>query len=576
MVNSPSADQLLALNALLQQTLSNGADDVGRALNVNVVSSAVNLDNLSRLTVLEGTALAADLDQILLKTAQGDFVLKAAQAKDQNIFGFLPARVTLQLRPGPDGMEAVLVIGNKPINKTQDSLSAGSSLSGATRQTLAPEVPKIGAVHEALVIPSSLFSSRGEANTPRQGGNPQDAVKATAELTQNIAGGIGKTQDGEGKNNNTPNPLANALTQKTETQLPKTIPPQDTPDNAEDQPQQHEQNPQNARNQDARYNAPRSSLPQPQETNLKIISVFPSEQKAAASAIPVEAKREGKADNQKTLTAIVRDVLPSGQPVLEVGDKMVAVKTARNWAVGTQMLVQLGKDVKILSERELTNLEPRLFESLREGLQILAQNQQAPVRDVATTRMPHANAQQMGGALLFFLNAMQRNDFNSWLGPDFSTQLENLGRIDLIKKIQEEWQGARTQGYDMVNGEWKGFTVPYLDQDKVQHFRFYVHDQTHKKEQEKNGGEWARRFLVEVALSRLGPLQMEGLVQKKKLDLIVRSDAPLEESLKQDLNTRFAAAMEEVRYAGTLLFRANKQGWIDMKQRRDAAVVRNV
>lgn len=575
MVNSPSADQLLALNALLQQTLSNGTEDFARALNVNVISSAVNLDNLSRLTVLEGTALAADLDQILLKTAQGDFVLKAAQVKDQNIFGFLPARVTLQLRPGPNGMEAVLVVGNKPINKTQDSLSAGSSLGGASRQTMAAEIPKIGAVHEALVIPSTLFSSRGNQGMSRQGGSPQEAVKATAELTQNIAGGLGKTQESEGKTNPAPNPLLNALAQKAETQLAKATAQLQDPDAPEDQPEPDNQSGQNARNENPRSNMPRSSLPQPQETSLKIISVNVPEQKNAP-AVPPDGKTFVKNDGQKVLNAVVRDVLPSGQPVLEVGDQIVAIKTARNWPIGTQLLVQLGRDVKILSERELTNLEPRLFENLREGLATLAQSQPALLRDTISNRLPQANAHQMGGALLFFLSAMQRNDFNSWLGPEFSSQLENLGRIDLIKKIQEEWQGARTQGYDMVNGEWKGFTVPYLDQDKIQHFRFYVHDQSQKKEQGKGGGEWARRFLVEVALSRLGPLQMEGLVQKKKLDLIVRTDAPLDDTLRQDLNSRFASAMEEVRYTGTLLFRANKQGWIDMKQRREAAVMKNV
>jgi hypothetical protein len=82
--------------------------------------------------------------------------------------------------------------------------------------------------------------------------------------------------------------------------------------------------------------------------------------------------------------------------------------------------------------------------------------------------------------------------------------------------------------------------------------------------------------VVDVSLSRIGDVQLDGLVHKKKIDLIVRTENNFPEKLRNDLRNQFHTSMEEVRYTGTLMFHAHKQGWIDLKSATSEHVSRQL
>jgi hypothetical protein len=586
-VNNPQTEQLIALNAMLQRGLASGAEELVRTVSVNIERATISLDNVARVMVLEGTAIAADLDQVIFKTAQGEFLLKGLQLKEQGILNQLPSRVILQIRPGPNGLETVLVVGNKPINKTSESLTAGTSLSNSARQTLSLEIPKIGQIHQVLVLPSSLFSQQGGGAGGTSGGGGKGAgqpgaLQSAATLTGAIGSAMGMSEGVKNKAQSSSEANVSQFINASLQKLGSEVQGQKIHEDAS-----HSNQGQNALNPNAQHGnqSPQtrsgsympSSLPELQLSNIKILNVILPDQAGKAVPLPPTSISAtlSEADGA-ALTATVKGTMPSGQPVLEIGDQVVAVKTGRGWPVGTQLTVMMGKDAAILTNRELAALDIQQFDNLRHGLELMAQAQPALHKEFMTSRMPQANSQQLGGALLFFLAALQKGNFSQWAGAEFREKLESLDRVELVKKILGEWQNARFSGTDAAHGEWKGMTVPYLDQDKLQQFRFFVHDQSQNNQKKDGDKEWARRFMIEVNLTRLGPIQMEGLVQKRQLDLIVRTDAPLEKPLQKDLFQHFAKAMEEVRYVGTLIFRANKIGWVDIKARGKAPVVKDI
>jgi len=63
-------------------------------------------------------------------------------------------------------------------------------------------------------------------------------------------------------------------------------------------------------------------------------------------------------------------------------------------------------------------------------------------------------------------------------------------------------------------------------------------------------------FLLDVELSRLGPLQLDGLIRGKRLDLMLRSQRPLDAPMRQELNEIFQNAQQATGYAGQLFFQA--------------------
>ncbi|HEU0118546.1 MAG TPA: hypothetical protein VFR09_07930, partial [Alphaproteobacteria bacterium] len=80
-------------------------------------------------------------------------------------------------------------------------------------------------------------------------------------------------------------------------------------------------------------------------------------------------------------------------------------------------------------------------------------------------------------------------------------------------------------------------------------------------------------FLIDVRMSRLGPMQFDGFVQPKKLDMIVRSEQILPEGLHQELRNVYLRALSGIDYAGTLNFQVGKKNWLSLQKNVNPATI---
>lgn len=576
MTNLPP-DQLQAIAALLQQGTIGVDEAMARTFPVAFDTLPAALQNLQRAAVLEGTAMRASLDQILLRTAQGDVILKPQQLKDQMLMEMLPARVSVQLRPGPNGLEAVLVVGNKAVSGNRATeQTAGTNLTASSAQTLTEEIPKVGQVFKATVLPSSLFATLGQPMKHGADGFPARAQTSSAQggaVNPNnplapspsamTTAGINTAVTGAASLGKNPSvALPESLTQKI------AFAPPTQNQGAPTQVPSQKESPRVVVSEKSAITvasaAPQGEAQALPQTSIKILKVITPDTPQA------QKPEEGS-------LATVRGQTPSGQPVLTVGDTVVAVRANRTWPLNTQLQVSLGEGAALVTGKDVTGA-PALIDHLQEALEVLARDAPSLLRDVTRLRLPQASTpQNMPGALLFFLSALQKNDVRFWLSGDTEDTLEKLNRKELFKKIQDEWQTGAQEYIEDATGSWHGLTVPFMENDKLQAFRFFIHAQARRK-QEKEGRDdaWAKRFLIDVSLSRLGPVQLDGLVHPKKLELVVRTDSPLSPDLRNDLRGYFVKAMEEVRYTGELRFQANKTGWITLKQAHLSHLAKNI
>ncbi|NDE90232.1 MAG: hypothetical protein EB059_03715, partial [Alphaproteobacteria bacterium] len=545
-------DQLQAIQAILAQQAPAQANEIAQSIAVTVQRSPIDAAALARAVVIDGTASQTPtIDQILLRTGQGDFLIRVPETARQQIQDNMPSRVTLQLRPGPNGLEAILVVGSKAAQlagQVEQSLASSSALS---RQTLTTEIPKVGQVFQVTVLPSTLLSNLlpGFNKTISQKANSFSAqATRTAINTQTTAEQTPATQVPTTSNlstaklSNAPLQTLNAASQTSRNTYEQ--------GSTAGQQSSGQQLPQKG---DAPIKLP---LPidnlKPQLLPLRIVNV------ATPDTLDVP-----HAD--KTFTAVVRGATPSGQPIISVDDQIAVVNTDKHWPVGTKIQVTLGAGAELVTDKEVKQL-PTAFEGLREAIELLTQQNPMLINEVKNFRIPQAQSNHVSGAVLFFMVALQKGNMAAWLGEDVRNALEALGKQGLVQRMQEELLGSKQPAIDSAGSPWHGMTVPYLDGDKMQQFRFFVHED-HRQKQQKADRDIARRFLIDVSLSRLGPVQIDGLVHQKKLDLIVRTGSHLPEELRNDLRLRFQGAMEEIRYTGSLMFQANKQGWVDIKTR---------
>jgi hypothetical protein len=97
-----------------------------------------------------------------------------------------------------------------------------------------------------------------------------------------------------------------------------------------------------------------------------------------------------------------------------------------------------------------------------------------------------------------------------------------------------------------------------LDGDQVRQLRLFLRHGQQDGDGDGDGeDEEKTRFIVEVELSRLGDLQLDGLVREKRLDLILRSRVPLPEFMRRDIMQIFHDANEITGYRGSIGFQSS-------------------
>ena len=171
---------------------------------------------------------------------------------------------------------------------------------------------------------------------------------------------------------------------------------------------------------------------------------------------------------------------------------------------------------------------------------------------------PKASLPQTGPKLttgiVFFLAALKGSALATWMAPH-SAWLPKLGRADLLERLSGDM--ARHARLPEVAGEWRILTLPFLHGPDLQHMRLLLR---REPEQEDAGRRAKRpsatRFLVECKLTRLGDLQLDGLIQPKQFDLIFRSQRALAAHQQSQITQIFQNTVGAAGLGGRIAFEA--------------------
>jgi hypothetical protein len=179
---------------------------------------------------------------------------------------------------------------------------------------------------------------------------------------------------------------------------------------------------------------------------------------------------------------------------------------------------------------------------------------------------------RLAANLSLMLKGMDRQSGQSLIDED---ELEGLFKaspgeaakrlLGALKDIQKS--GARTVSEE---GGWRGFTLPVATGALIEPVQFFIREPArdrhtiHGDEDPDHHGTGGaaknreQRFLVELMLSRLGRLQMDGLVLRadKRFDLIVRTQAALSKEMRSDIIELFVTTTEAAGAKGSVSFQA--------------------
>jgi hypothetical protein len=209
-------------------------------------------------------------------------------------------------------------------------------------------------------------------------------------------------------------------------------------------------------------------------------------------------------------------------------------------------------------------LSEREWPAMRQLMATLAASDPALARSMLAT-MPQPN-RKLTAALTFFLSAMRGGDAQGWLGNDASSALEKAGRGDLLDRLNREFEGLKREAAEPMPGDWRPYTLPMMDANGPRPIKLHVHP-LKSDEEGGEGREKAKpgsRFLIDVDLSRLGPMQLDGLVRPNHFDLILRSHVALPPELRVELIQVFADSVRALGYTGGLSFQSGAKSWVKL------------
>jgi hypothetical protein len=153
---------------------------------------------------------------------------------------------------------------------------------------------------------------------------------------------------------------------------------------------------------------------------------------------------------------------------------------------------------------------------------------------------------QLAGTLLFLLGAMGGGN---WPGAKTSSALDRAGRSDLRLRLDSDVTELRRLA-DPPRGDWHVFVLPQLDGTSLSAVHLYLRRNSGGDTRPEDG----TRFVLDVEMSRLGALQLDGLVRHKRLDLMLRSQREIAAELRREIAAVFRDTTTAAGFVGEIAF----------------------
>ncbi len=177
------------------------------------------------------------------------------------------------------------------------------------------------------------------------------------------------------------------------------------------------------------------------------------------------------------------------------------------------------------------------------------------------------NSGNLGAAALLFIAAMRSGDISGWLNDKRLDILTKAGKENLVRSLSQETSTITTAKTDTTSSEWRSYPIPMLWQNEIS--KVMLHIKHHNEKNQKNNGDGTTRFIMDISLTRMGDVQLDGFLSGNRLDLIVRTQMPISQTMQESMKRAYAKAMESTHIYGELGFQGDIKSWITVIAREE-------
>lgn len=192
---------------------------------------------------------------------------------------------------------------------------------------------------------------------------------------------------------------------------------------------------------------------------------------------------------------------------------------------------------------------------LTNALETLRQTDQAAFEAVKNI-LPQTGNKLPALMLSFMHAAAQGVSFTSFIGEANVSALRATEKGErLLKQLEKEFSASPKKATDGQN-TWKGWDIPFLSGSVVEPVSLYLQRPSDGDLQRNASLKNQRgvRFVLDLNLTKLGRLQMEGLARRteRRFDLILRHQNDLPSSFDARVQSIFVQTLSALNYTGTI------------------------
>lgn len=184
-----------------------------------------------------------------------------------------------------------------------------------------------------------------------------------------------------------------------------------------------------------------------------------------------------------------------------------------------------------------------------------------------------SNGANFGPAVMLFAAALKSGDLQGWIGDKKLEMIQKLGKDSILSRLSGETSSLAANN-DAAATDWKSFPIPMLWQNEISKVMFHVRKEPSENEQEQ--GEDGTRFVMDLSLTRMGDVQLDGLVRGKRLDLIVRTQLPVSSMMQEAMAAAYATALDGTDIYGEIGFQSDRTNWENILERQDMLITSSV
>jgi hypothetical protein len=236
---------------------------------------------------------------------------------------------------------------------------------------------------------------------------------------------------------------------------------------------------------------------------------------------------------------------PGGETLIETSFGTLALDQRLPLPTGTTVGIErLGAaDPKLAAE---PSQQANVWLALDEILAVLDKSAPALAAQLHAELAP-GTASELAGTLLFLAGVLYGG---RWPGDAIDRALEGAGADRLKTRLAGDLAELGRLSADRATGDWSVLTFPLLWGADVQSLHLFLRRRFGPEETPESGS----RFVVEAELSRLGALQLDGLMRGKRLDLVLRTHAALPAALREEATAIFRRASAASGFYGDIVF----------------------